>query len=332
MERQNKKSVFKNLATVILAVSCICFLQVNSVVANMKAPPPTVTDVFIIGDRVVDIAYNLGVMPRAMSVRGSMWPMAKNLKTVSQILGCPSCISKNKDVVPDACKKFGVKRLIIERSSPYCLYKPELKPENFLKNIDTAGLTIEYVDFSNGIEQAVNRTAELLQCSEKAEDVIAKYKKQMKNAEELLSQKGAGKKVIIFNGTFQPSTGKSILRVEAPGGYADTFILDKLGCVNAGDVFKPADGKAAKGHYPVKKSKKGMVLSPLAEADPDVIVMIGDSFAVEQALARAIKDEPELAQVKAIKSMEVYTLPAYIDSSVLEYPDVLMKWTAALAN
>ena len=60
--------------------------------------------------------------------------------------------------------------------------------------------------------------------------------------------------------------------------------------------------------------------------------MTGDAFAVQQALADYAVANPDLAKVKAVASMAVYALPGYVDSSVLEYPSVLRKWSAALAR
>jgi len=51
-----------------------------------------------------------------------------------------------------------------------------------------------------------------------------------------------------------------MIRVEVPGGYLDDFFLKPMGCVNVGDVFKPANGKADKGHYPVAKKTTGPLL------------------------------------------------------------------------
>jgi ABC-type Fe3+-hydroxamate transport system substrate-binding protein len=115
----------------------------------------------------------------------------------------------------------------------------------------------------------------------------------------------------------QVPPGKSILRVEAPGGYSDRFLLEPLGCVNVGGFFKPSNGKAAKGHYPVRKKKSGMVLSPLIKANPDVIIITGDVFAVQKALSRTIMKNPALAAVPAIKNLDIYSLPFYADSSVI---------------
>jgi ABC-type Fe3+-hydroxamate transport system substrate-binding protein len=209
---------------------------------------------------------------------------------------------------------------------------PKLKPENIAPLLAGLDVTIEYVDFNQGLEAAVRQTARLLDREAKADTVITKYKKDLAAANAKLPAQKSNKKVIVFNGTYQPSTGKSILRVEAPGGYCDRFLLDPIGCVNAGDTFKPGNGKAAKGHYPVQKRKHGMVLDPLIKANPDIIVMTGDAFAVQKALADYQAANPALAQVKAIRDMAVYALPAYVDSSVLEYPNILRKWAVALTG
>ena len=318
-------------AAVMLVILAMMFGS-GTAKAGMKSPPPEKINVIIIGDRVVDIAYNLGVMPAAMSVRGCLWPMAKKLKTVSQILGCPRCIVMKKQTVPQACKKYGVRRLIVEKSNPFCLYKPKVKPENIVPIMAGENVTIQYVDFSNGLEQAVRQTAKLLDREAKADTVIEKYKKQLARVKAKLPTEKSGKKVIIFSGTYQSSTGKSMLRVEAPDGYSDRFLLEPLGCVNVGDSFKPSNGKAAKGHYSVRKKKGGMVLDPLIKANPDVIIMTGDALAVQKALWAQVKKNPSLAKVPAIKNMALYSLPFYADSSVIEYPDILRKWAVALTE
>ena len=322
-------TVWTAVVFVLLAVAA----SPCSAAGKMKAPPPEIADVIIIGDRVVDIAFNLGVMPRAMSVRGSLWPMAKKLKTVSQILGCPRCIVTKKDTVPKACRKFGIQRLIVEKSDPYCLYMPHVKPENIVPIMAQEKVTIQYVDFSNGLEDAVRQTAKLLNRSQRAaQTVIDQYNKALAAARAKLPAEKSGKTVVIFNGTFQAATGKTLLRVEAPGGYADRFLLSPLGWVNKGDAFNIAGKKPQKGHFPVKKKKDGMVLDPLVKADPDAIIITGDVYAVQKALADYKAGHPELAQVKAVKNMAVFALPAYVDSGVLEYPAVLAKWASALTR
>ncbi|MCK5165224.1 MAG: ABC transporter substrate-binding protein [Desulfobacula sp.] len=330
--KQNYFSKSMVWAAVMLAIFAMTF-QPEEAKAGMKSPPPEIIKAIIIGDRVVDIAYNLGVLPEAMSVYGCQWPMAKQLKIASQILGCPNCtMVKKKDTIPNALTKRGIKRVIVEKTDVFCLYRPKIKIENIAVILAGMDVKIEYVDFSQGLESAVRQTAKLLDREAKADKVIEKYKKQLAKVKTKLPKEKSGKKVIIFNGTYQPSTGKSTLRVEAPGGYADRFLLDPLGCVNVGDSFKPADGKANKGHYPVRKKKNGMVLDPMIKANPDIIVMTGDALAVQRTFADYLTANPAFAQVKAIRDMAVYALPVYVDSSVLEYPDILKKWATALVR
>ncbi len=316
---------------VIFAFFALTFQPVEG--KAMRTPPPEKIPAIMIGDRVVDIAYHLGVLPAAMSVRGSLWPMASTLKTVSQILGCPRFIVNGMPtIVPDTAKKLGINRIIIEKHPNFCLYMPRVNPVNVVPLLKETDLTIEYVDFAQGLESAIRQTAKLLGRESKGEALIGRYNNEMATAKSGLPKAALGKKVIIFSGTYQASTGKSSLRVEAPGGYSDRFLLEPLGCVNVGNSFNPGNAKADKGHYPVRKTKTGMTLAPLIVANPDVIIATGDALAVQKSLAYYLKVNPKLAEVTALKNAAVYSLPLYCDSSVLEYPAILSKWTAALSE
>ncbi len=281
-------------------------LCVQDARAGMRTPPPEKINAIIIGDRVVDIAYNLGVLPKAMSVRGAMWPMAKTLKTGSQILGCPNYTTvKKKETIPEALKKHGIKRVIAEKSASFCLYKPNVAPANIAAILKDKGMdvTVEYVDFTNGLESAVRQTAKLVGREDRVDELLKQYNHKMTRAQKQLPKEPLGKKVIIFNGIYQKDTGKPTLRVEAPGLYSDRFFLEPMGCTNVGDAFKPADG-----------------------------VMTGNAYAVQKILADYLKTHPALATVPAIKNMAVYHLPIYVDSSLLEFPEILAQWAVALGN
>lgn len=294
--------------------------------AKRKIAPEKIK-VIMVGDRLVDVAFNLGVLPEAMSVRCSLWPMCKRLLNTSQVLGCPKCIvNKNPSIVLNTAKKRGIKRIIIEKHPNFCIYKPKVKPANVVPLLEGQGLTIEYVDFSNGLESAIRQTAKLLGCQSKADALIDRYNKALAKAKKGLPKAGLGKKVVIINGTYQSATGKTFLRVEMPGGYSDSFLLHPLGCVNVGDVLKSENKKVNKGHFSIRK------LDALTIANPDVIVMTGNPFAVQKALAAGVKKTPALANVPAIKNTAIYSLPFYADSSVIEYPAILRQWTDALSN
>jgi ABC-type Fe3+-hydroxamate transport system substrate-binding protein len=70
----------------------------------------------------------------------------------------------------------------------------------------------------------------------------------------------------------------------------------------------------------------------LIQAAPDVIVVTGDAFAVQKALTAGLKVNPALGNVPAVKTHAIYNLPAHIDASVIEHPDILREWTDALSN
>ncbi len=323
------KRSLKLVAVALLASFSLLALDAG---AGMKTPPPKKIDAIMLGDRVVDIAYHLGVMPQAMSVRGSQWEMAKKLKLSSQILGCPMFTTvKKKETIPNALEKFGVNRVIAEKKANFCLYKPQVKPSSIAKILEGTGATVEFVDFKDGLESAVRQVAKLTGREDKVAAVMEKYNKSLAKAQKRLP-KNLGKKVLVINGTYQRDTGKPSLRVEAPGLYSDRFFLNPMGCTNVGDAFKPADGKAAKGYYPVRKKKGGMNLEPLLEANPDVIVATGNAYAVQKALADYMQANPELAKVPAVKNQTIFHLPLYVDSGVLEFPQILLQWAMAFRD
>ena len=326
MRSVSKQTVLKTL-TLLFTFSLGLLLFFSQTSEAKPRIVPEKINVIMIGDRLVDVAYNLGVLPEAMSVRCSMWPMCKQLLNATQVLGCPKCIvDRIPNIVPDTAKKRGIKRIIIEKHPNFCIYKPKVKPANVVPLLKGKGLTIEYVDFSQGLESAIRQTARLLGCQSKADALIERYRKALAKAKSCLPKAGLGKKVVIINGTYQSSTGKSFLRIEAAGGYSDQYLLEPLGCINVGDVLRPPKKKVNKGHFMVRK------IDGLVKAKPDIIVMTGDTFAVQKALSGAMRRNPALAQVPAIKNLDIYNLPFYADSSVIEYPAILRQWTDALSN
>ncbi|MCJ8499761.1 ABC transporter substrate-binding protein [Desulfatitalea alkaliphila] len=323
-----------------LAAMCAHILVIAALVAfgtvvreSAAAPQqvPARADVIILGDRVADVAYHLGVVPVAMSVRCSLWPLCDQLKNRVQVLGCPNCVARGEgEAIIEAARRNGLKRILVEKHPRYCEYRPDLKPENLGTILADKGLEIAYVDFSNGLESAIRQAAELLDRRAEAEALIETYNTKRATVQNSLKARNPGKSVIIINGTYQESTGRAMLRIEAPGGYADVFLLERIGAKNVGHHFRIDGSKPAKGHFAVPRRKTGPVLDPLVEAAPDVIVMTGNAFAVQKALAEAVRQMPALAEVPALKNHRLFSLPAYVDAGVIEYPDVLRTWADAL--
>lgn len=307
----------------------ICFLLMTALVTqanDMRNAPPEVIDAIMIGDRVVDIAYNLQVLPKAMVVRGSEWPMAAKLKTASQILGCPTRVTViNKETVPEALKRYGVKRLIVEKNDAFCLYKPEVKPENIVPILEGMDVKIDFVDFADGLESAISQTGKILGQEKQAEELIMRYQKRAAEMSKYMSADPVNKKVVIINGVLQKVTGKSFLRVEAPEGYSDKFLLEPLGCTNIGEQLIDK-AKVNKGHVTIRS------LAGLADLRPDAIVITGDSAGVQRAIHDEVEKNRAFADIPALKKHAVFSLPRYIDSSVIEYPLIFIQWAKALSD
>ncbi len=311
----------------VIAVATLLFMFCGvGQTTQFKGEVPETIDAVMVGDRLVDVALNLGILPKAMAVRASMWPQAEELALASQILGCPNFVTNKKPETLAACMlERGVTRVIIERSESFCLYKPNVNPMAAADLVlDVPGVSIEYVDFTQGVEPAILQMAELLGVPEKGRELADEYARNMQALNESLPDEGLGKRVLILNGTYSSETGNAFVRVEAPGGYSDQYILGPLGCENVGNELISETMEVSKGHAGIGR------ITGLDQANPDVIVATGDSLAVQMALREAIARKPELADVPAIKNGAVFSLPFYGDSSVVEYPGIFKQWRTAL--
>jgi hypothetical protein len=325
--KNDKRSANQTIKTRLFVVTILIwgfFFSTHVNAGPQKAPEKI--DAVMIGDRVVDIAYNLGFVPSAMSVRCSLWPMCDSLKKASQVLGCPRCIvTKNPKVLPNYLRKNNIQKVIIEKSEKFCLYMPDVNPMKAVPLLDNLNPEIQYVDFSRGIDSAILQTSEILGVKEKGPDLVQKYKKKCEQMKTLIPAKGLSRRVLILNGVYQAATGKTFIRVEAPGGYSDKYVLEPLGCVNVGGILMKEGTKVFKGHFNIRK------LNTITKANPDVIIMTGEAYAVQKALSLDVRSNPEMANIPALHKAALFALPLYVDSSVLEYPGIFRKWASVLA-
>jgi ABC-type Fe3+-hydroxamate transport system substrate-binding protein len=318
------KKKFYNSAAFLAAVMLILTIAPFKVSASPQATPEK-ADVIIIGDRLVDIAYNLGVIPAAMSVRCSLWPMCKTLTSASQVLGCPNCLKKKKaKPLITFAQKHRINKVIIEKGTPFCALVPELHPEDMAGMLRQKGFSVTVVAYSNDLGQTVKQMASLLGKEDKASQLLQTYEKNLAKTMENIEGKTFAKRVVILNGIFQKSSGKSFLRVESPGAYSDKFLLSVLKSTNVGNELVSPDKKPTKGHFTIRK------LDSLVAALPDAIIITGDGFAIQKALSCALADNPDLLKVPALRNQAIYNLPGFIQSSLVEYPSILAQWAFVL--
>lgn len=296
--------------------------------------PPTRAEVIMVGDRLVDVAYHLGVVPRAMSIRGDVWPFGRTLaNTTSMILGCPHYIvKKDPDIIPRTLRETGITLILIERTPGFDLHKPFRNPMNVVPVLEQSGVledlgvTVEIVDFGAGVDAAIRRVGALLDRTDEAEALIATRAAAMAAVTaDLPLMTDAGASVVVLEGVHQDATGKGFVRVDLPGGHTDASVLAPLGLTNAGGTFVEAGAKARHGFAAVRS------LAPLKTAGPDVIVLTGDTDAAQRLLMMALKADPTLAtEVPALATGAVVALPTCTGSHVVEHPAILKRWAVTL--
>ena len=279
----------------------------------------------ILGDRLATVAYHLGVVPEAMVTR-CVWPAATKgeLRHIKK-LGCPKRVTlRDKKRVAEFAEQKGIKRILIENTQDFCRSTPDANPMNIIPLLEGRDLKLEIVDFNNGIESAVRAAGKLLNREEEAEAVLTTYTSSLARAKKSLPKGRLEKRVLLLNGIMVGKTGKSFIQVEVADGYSDHFFLDPMGCHNVGNLLVTEGEKISKGYFTLKN------IADIAKANPDIIIVTGQSFPVEKALAKAVKKNPALSQIVALKNHEIYNLPVYVDGSVLDYPYLLTLWTKAL--
>ncbi len=89
-----KRSEFFIVTGLFFLLAAVISLPIPSAMASPSKVGEQIP-VIMVGDRLVDTSYSLGVVPAAMSVHCSMWPMC-DIKSSVQVLGCPGCLLKRK--------------------------------------------------------------------------------------------------------------------------------------------------------------------------------------------------------------------------------------------
>jgi len=310
---------------VVLAAFVFSLFPAASSSACLRAPVPEKIDGVMIGERIVSTAFRLGVVPEAMVGRLSLWEGSDKVSGVTGFLGCPRGFSskKQKEVI-GRIKNKGISIAYVEDPPVPCLYVPGLSYKNSCELLEKQGVAIEKIDFTNGLFPAVRQIAKKFGKQEQAESVIAGYQKSLSRAQKEMAKVRPGIRVAILSGIYQKKTGKTFVRMETKGGYTDQFILDKCGAVNiAPEIMRQSD-KPSKGHVMIQK------LERVLEANPDLIAITGDAFAVIHGLNKALMKNTKLKQTAAVSSCAILPLPFYSEADPLGYPEVLMKWAGGL--
>ena len=314
------------MKNILKSLAMLFFLSILVVptAAHAAAPDMERVKMLMIGDRVVDIAYNLGVVPELIVVKCGGTKLDRYKAWQVEKLSCPGKFTLNREAMPGIILKKGINRIISDKSPQTCTEgRQKNQDQSFVP--EHKDLTVDYVDFSEGFEPGVRSLAKLLGKEAQGEKLIKRYNQEMAEVEGRIPKEKINKKVLVLNGIYQPATGKTFMQMESKGGYGEMYFLNRLGCENVAAVL----GIAQNGKKPYVTIRN---LKRIKNTDVDLIVATGDTYAVQKFLHDQVKKDPGTAEIAAVKNMAVFSLPLYDGGSPLDYPEIMKRWLEALAN
>ncbi len=277
--------------------------------------------VFIIGDKILDITRALGYAPLALGTQCTS-KAARRFGSQSIAAGCPGKLFRNNSTSFNAfCKKHNLSHLVIEKRMTLCSSSNETFSEKL--GIDK-GITISQIDFSQGIPQAIEETAQVLGCPQKGKRLAARYAKRLASVQAGLTPSLHGKRVLILYGTYNRTNAKAFVQAQGSAG-PEQQILNDLGMMNAAAQMAANPSDLPKRSFMVTRLKH------LEKARPDYIVILGHTFAAQKELSRWVQRHPQHTHlVPAIANNAIFTLPPVGNRGLLRYPETLKLWNWAM--
>jgi len=278
---------------------------------------PTLADSIFIGDRVVDVCGELGVYCKAMST--GIIPMIEEVYPFSHQMECTACIATAKrKLLYYTAKKMNVNHIVLEKSGGH------LDPADMADELREQGYQIDIVDFTHSVSEAVRQAGELYDRQKLADKVIKRYESSMETALAGLP-KDLDKRVLVLMGMSNFEVGAEYLLAEQSGGDVDEYILKPTGCTTVGEHVR-GEGSTGLGFTVIDDLEK------LGDANPDFIAFLCDSYIPQKAVHKALKANPELADVPAIRDRAFFSLPHCSSGAPLKIPDGIIRWSDALRS
>ncbi len=279
-------------------------------------------DTVFIGDRILDIANTVGVMPKYAAARYSQWPKSKSFKT--QKLGCPNrVLRKQKQTIPNLIDNEGVKKIVIEDTGQYCLFVKDISLSEIYEIVKGKDVEITVFDFKDGNKKGIIELSKYLGKEKEGIALADKYEKEMAEAEASMKTVKKGKKVVVFK-CFLDKEDNLIVLAESPDFYTDRIFLNDFGAVNVSLKLNTKNDDYSHGFFQVSD------LTPLTKANPDIIILHGPDKGkkrIKEEFKKLAKSNEEFAKIPAIKNKAIAdSLPLYIGNDVADGPRMIKRW------
>ncbi len=83
------------LIILLVSIFILLFISSYSIACSTNTPPEKI-NVIMVGDRLINVAYHLGVLPEALVFRASLYSNSEEITSVSRFLGCPNSVLTKK--------------------------------------------------------------------------------------------------------------------------------------------------------------------------------------------------------------------------------------------
>ncbi|MCE8438383.1 ABC transporter substrate-binding protein [Rhodovulum sulfidophilum] len=310
-------------------------MRVLAVLAALAAATPSLaieadtqpTPGILIGDRLLNVATHLRIVPQAYSIRQTDSALDTLLESAGSLpLGTPAhLVDENPCAILVGLLETEAPRIVVESSDPFDVTDPAQDPQRLMPLITQAdlvehmGTAIETVDFTIGADLAIFQIGEMFGRSAEAAALLDEREARIASVEALLPLDRPMRATVLHGA----DGGDMAVTVERPGGPTDLALLDRIGVETVGAPTAVPDAGGA----PMRVDWHA-----IAAAEPDVIVATGDADQVRAALRHATASVPALSGIPAVAADAILPLPAYSDMDVVGYPYTLEAWTRAFSE
>lgn len=284
---------------------------------NQYTPYPRYENAIFIGDKAVEVLGALKIF--SMAIIGGTIPSIETLHPSEKPLECISCAMHNKPAILDtAVKKLNVDYVLLEDNG-----QDELNPASMKASFEADGVAVKVLDVVGDTATVLRRAGQLMQAERHAERLID----DMATRDEMISKVPVrpGIRLMSFLGMRQPVHQEGYLFHVTAGGDLHRALVERFGVVNVCPVDAAAD--VMPGVAEIED-----FAAQLREGNPDVIAFTGEASVGMKRLRQAVKADPTLRDIPAIRDQAVFALPYYCDDMAPRLSPIMQIWAEVLSD
>lgn len=281
---------------------------------NPFVPFPRNERIIIAGDTATEILSALRIF--GLGLIGGEVPSMELLHPNEKHLECVSCfLNDPKQVLLPAVRRTGAEYVLLEDNGT-----PDFNPAAAKDALGAMGVKTKILDVKGTPEEVLRRAGAMFGEERQAERVIREMEERRAALQDV--HVCQGQTALILLGIRNPTRHESyVFRV---AGHSDLsgLVGDAFGVKNLFDA--PAEKDLVPGVQELGSAAEFL------SADPDFIALTGDAAACSKEIAKALRENPGLQNLRAIREGRVCALPYYCRPLAWRAPVLLEAWADAL--